>query len=78
MFTVEFEPDAAVITTLDQKDMFEDVELVIGDGIVTIRQVDEWDDVYQLIMMSEQQLQDILAAYNSPEGAYRQVARREK
>ena len=32
MYTVEFESDAAVITTLDQNDMYEDVEVILGDG----------------------------------------------
>ena len=30
MFTVEFEADAAVITTLDENDAFDDVQVVIG------------------------------------------------
>ena len=39
MYTVEFESDAAVITTLDQDDMHEDVEVILGDdGDVYIRQ----------------------------------------
>jgi len=71
MYTVEFESDAAVITTLDQKDMFEDVELVIGDeGVVYMRQWDDFENGFQLLVMSQQQLLDLMAAYNSTEGAY--------
>jgi len=71
MYTVEFESDAAVITTLDQDDMHEDVEVILGDdGDVYIRQFEPDMDCYQMIIMSHQQLIDIMAAYNSKEGAF--------
>jgi len=71
MYTVEFESDAAVITTLDQDDMHEDVEVILGDdGDVYIRQFEPDMDCYQMIIMSHQQLIDIIAAYNSKEGAF--------
>lgn len=42
MYTVEFESDASVVTTLDDNSKFEDVELVIAeDGTVYLRQFDE-------------------------------------
>ena len=79
MYTVEFESDAAVITTLDQKDMFEDVELVIGDeGVVCMRQWDDFENGFQLLVMSQQQLLDLMAAYNSTEGAYYIKIKRKK
>jgi hypothetical protein len=71
MYTVEFESDAAVITTLDQSDMYEDVEVILGDGgDVYIRQYEPDMDSYQLILMSAQQWIDLMAAYKSKEGAY--------
>jgi len=71
MYTVEFESDAAVITTLDQDDMHEDVEVILGDdGDVYIRQFEPDMDCYQMIIMSHQQLIDIIAGYNSKEGAF--------
>ena len=70
MFTVEFESDASVITTLDQENMFEDVEMIVADnGIVYMRQYDEKMDDYQMLFMSLQQFTDIIASYRSPEGS---------
>jgi hypothetical protein len=71
MFTVEFESDAAVITTLDQNDLYEDVEVIFGDeGEVYMRQFEPEMDSYQMLIMSAQQWLDIMAAYKSGEGAY--------
>lgn len=71
MFTVEFESDASIVTTLDQQDAFEDVEMVLADdGTIYIRQFDEQLEEYQMIYMSAQQWLDLITAYQSPEGAY--------
>lgn len=71
MFTVDFEPDAAIIKTLDQKGKHEDIELIFADsGEVYIRQFEPDMNAYQLIIMSGQQWLDIMAAYKSKEGAY--------
>ena len=71
MFTVEFESDAAVITTLDQNDLYEDVEVIFGDeGEVYMRQFEPEMDSYQMLIMSAQQWLDIMAAYKSSEGSY--------
>jgi len=77
MYTVEFESDAAVITTLDQKAFFEDVEMVVADnGIVYMRQYDEERDDYQMLFMSLQQFTDIIASYSSPEGMFKIIDRK--
>jgi len=70
MFTVEHESDATVIVTLDEKDKFQDVELIVGAGSVYIRQFDKDMDQYEMIYCSFQQLVDIMAALNSSEGMY--------
>jgi len=71
MFTVEFESDASIITTLDQNDEYEDVEVVFGDdGDVYIRQFEPEMESYQMVILSAQQWLDIMAAYKSSEGAY--------
>ena len=71
MFTVEFESDASIITTLDQSDMHEDVEVIFGDdGDVYIRQFEPEMESYQMVILSAQQWLDIMAAYKSSEGAY--------
>ena len=66
MFTVEFESDASIVTTLDQNNLHEDVEVILGDaGDVYIRQYEPDMDSYQLILMSAQQWIDLMAAYKS-------------
>ena len=71
MFTIEFEKDAAVIVTLDEQDKFEDVELVLAEeGVVYLRQFDDKLQEHQMIYMSYQQLLDIIAAMQQPEGSY--------
>ena len=71
MFTVEFESDAAVITTLDESDDFDDVQVVIGDdGTVYMRQYSEELGEHQLLYMSYQQFLDIVAALNKTKGMY--------
>lgn len=70
MYTVEFEPDSAIITSLDERAEFSDVRVVIGeDDTVYITQDDEvlGDSV---IAISYQQLLDLFAALRSPEGAF--------
>jgi hypothetical protein len=71
MYTVEFESDASVITTLDQHDQHEDVEVILSDdGVVFMRQYEPEMESYQMLIMSSQQFLDIMAAYKSKEGAY--------
>lgn len=71
MFTVEFESDASIITTLDERDKFEDVEVILADdGSVYMRQFDNSLEEYQMLFMSYQQVLDIFAALSSKEGAY--------
>lgn len=71
MFTVEFESDAAVITTLDEQDSFDDVQVVIGDdNTVYMRQYSEELEEHQLLYMSYQQFLDIVAALNKTKGMY--------
>ena len=71
MFTVEIESDASIITSLDQKEEYNDVEFVFAeDATLYIRQYDDNMNEHQLIYMSHQQWLDILAGWNSSPGAY--------
>lgn len=71
MYTVEIESDASIITTLDQRDEYNDVEVVFADdGTVYIHQYDEHMNEHQVVYMSSQQWLDIYYGYKSPEGAY--------
>ena len=76
MFTVEMEHDATVITTMDQRDEFEDVECIISDdGVVFMRQWNEGANNHDLLYLSLQQLTDLFAAMKSPEGMFKLVNR---
>ena len=71
MFTVELEYDYALVRTLDEKDRYEDVEVVIGDdGEVFILQYNETRNKNSVVTMSLQQLLDLYAAMDSPEGLF--------
>ena len=71
MFTVEFESDASIVTTLDQTNMHEDVEIIFGDDcVVYMRQFEPDMEQYQMLIMSAQQWMDLMAAYKSAEGSY--------
>jgi len=70
MFTVEHESDFTVVTTLDQGGEYADVELILDEEDIVIRQFNEDLDCYDLINMSFQQFKDILASMEKGEGAY--------
>lgn len=71
MFTVEFEHDASVITSLDETECCEDVQMIIADdSIVFLRQYEEAMDEHQLITITYQQLLDLCVSLQSSEGAY--------
>jgi hypothetical protein len=79
MYTVELEYDHAFIRTLDEKDRFEDVSVIISDdGRVYMIQYNEKTDKNDVIIMSLQQLVDLYAAMESPEGAFRLEVNRGK
>lgn len=71
MFTVEFEPDASVIVSIDETDSYHDIEMIIGDdGTVILRQFIEEMEEHQVIYISYQQLLDLLTSLRQTEGAY--------
>ena len=77
MFTVEFEMDASVITTIDESAKFEDVEVILGDDQeVFIRQFDHDNNAYEMIILSYQQFLDIFVALSSTEGMFKIEHRR--
>jgi hypothetical protein len=72
MFTVEIEHDCTAITTLDEGGYYEDVEVILDDTCVFIAQEIDGSDKRQVLELSHQQLEDIIAAMDVPEGAYYQ------
>jgi hypothetical protein len=71
MLTIEMEHDCTVLTSLDERGSFEDVEVIISDdSVVYISQLTADTSKAQVLELSFQQLRDILAGMELPEGAY--------
>ena len=71
MVTVEFEHDSIILSTLDETDSFEDVEVIMGDDMtVYMRQWNDGTEQHEMIYMSYQQLLDLFAAMSRTEGMY--------
>lgn len=70
MFTIEMDWDETAITVLDQTGEHEDVQFLIYEDIVYIRQFDHDTNKYSLIEMSPDQFGEIMESMHLPEGAY--------
>ena len=70
MFTVEFEEDATIITSLDEQGDLEDLQVIQDERFVFLRQYDEFTDEFVVLMISPEQFQDIISAQSCGEGAY--------
>lgn len=70
MYTVEFEDDATIITSLDEQGDLEDLQVIQDERFVFLRQYDEFTDEFMVLMITPQQFQDIIAAQQCSEGAY--------
>ncbi|QIE56403.1 hypothetical protein G5B40_13590 [Pikeienuella piscinae] len=73
MFTIEHEFDASVVTLVDEgaAPLKEDVAINIFDDCVTVEQYDPRRDETLRVTLSFNQLRDLQAALNLPEGSYR-------
>lgn len=73
MFTIEHEFDASVITLVDEGEtpLREDVTVQAFDAEITFEQWDPRTDTIAKITFSPEQLRDLTAALNLPEGIYR-------
>ncbi len=73
MFTIEHEFDATLITLVDEGDapLREDVNVAAFANQITFDQWDPRTDTIQKITLSPEQLRDLTAALNLPEGIYR-------
>jgi hypothetical protein len=72
MFTIEHEFDATVITLVDEgeRHLQEDIVVNAFEDCVTIEQFDTRLEQMQKITLSMNQLRDLAAALNLPEGVY--------
>ena len=73
MFTIEHEFDASVITLIDEGSapLREDVTVEAFESAITFKQWDPRSDSIATITLSPEQLRDLTAALNLPEGIYR-------
>lgn len=70
MFTIEMDWDELGIRILDQTGEYEDVEFLIYDDVVYIRQWDEDLEQHHIINISPQQFEELSYAMNLPTGSY--------
>ena len=70
MFTIEHEDTYTVVTTLDQAGLYADIEVILDETDVVLRQFNEETRSYDLINISHQQFKDIIASLSKAEGAY--------
>ena len=73
MFTIEHEFDATVVTLVDEgaAPLQEDLTISAFAECVTLEQLDPRTDKVQKITLSQNQLRDLAAALDLPEGVYR-------
>ena len=73
MFTIEHEFDATVITLVDEGEtpLREDVTVEAFASVITFKQWDPRTNEVATITLSPEQLHDLTAALNLPEGIYR-------
>lgn len=70
MFTIEFLPDHTLVTSLDEEDMCEDVQMVLTEENVYLVQYDHELQETQTLLISFQQLLDLFASLDRTEGLY--------
>lgn len=75
MFTIEHEFDSTVITLVDEGEapLLEDISINAFSECVTVEQLDPRTNEVQKVTLSPNQLNDLAAALDLPEGIYRLV-----
>lgn len=76
MFSIEHEFDATVVTLVDDGDapLKEDIAIDMFEECVTVKQFDPRTNSTQTVTFSHEQLRDLAAALDLPEGVYRITA----
>ena len=69
MITIEHEFDHSIITILDNKGGADDVEIIVDEEYCYIRQYDEHEDFY-IVVITPYMLKELVAAYDMAEGSY--------
>lgn len=74
MFTVELEQDHTKVISMDKGAVHEDIEMYLEeDATVFMRQWCDELNEFQLLIMSHQQLVDLFASMQSPEGMHEAI-----
>ncbi len=75
MFSIEHDFDATTITLIDEGSphLQEDITINAFDDCIVIEQLDPRTDLVERITLSINQLNDLAAALNLPEGVYQRV-----
>jgi hypothetical protein len=71
MFTNEFDFDETLITIMDDEAEYEDVQVMITDDQVFIRQWDDDREKYEIICMSPKMFYELQEAMKRPAGLFR-------
>lgn len=71
MFTVETDWDEIAITVLDEHAYHEDLQCLIYEDIVYVRQWNPDEERYHMISMSPEMFDEFRAAFDQHDGAYR-------
>lgn len=71
MITIENEEMATVVTVMDEEGNHEDVQLIQDGETVYIRQFNEDEGDYDLIIISPRQFMSLYLAQTLPEGTYK-------
>jgi hypothetical protein len=71
LFQNEFDFDETVTTLIDDSAIYEDIQLIIDDNEVFIRQWNENLQRYDLIMMSHKMFFELQQALKHTEGLFR-------
>jgi hypothetical protein len=69
-FTVEHVFAESIVTVLDNSGRLEDVEWLLDEQGVFVRQWNEEYERYEVVEMTNQQLREALTALGLPEGTY--------
>ena len=70
MFTNEQHFDGSLTTVMDETAEYEDVQLIITDTHVMIRQWDDARDKYEIATMTHKMFFELQEALRKPEGMY--------
>lgn len=71
MFTIEMDWDETAITILDESGEYEDLQVLIYDDIVYIRQWFEEANRFSVVAITPEMFHALMVSMKLPEGAYK-------